>query len=243
MAADLANIDFYHHRLSPFAMVSKVVLLNYNINHTEHEVDLSSGQHKQAWYLKINPDGTIPSIKDDDYCLSESIAQSRYLCERSKIESKFYPFHDAKLMAIQNMWLDFAGGKFRYKTMTCYFQIFIGPTFFNTPMHSIEMQNKFVDDVKIVYKEFDKKIEKAGTDYLTGDEISLADVYLAIMVLTLVDSSIMTLHEYPFIQAWFERVAQNEHIAYVRRRRRNLMKLAVIFMKYLRPVIKCLMGI
>ena len=52
-AAELGNIDFYHHRISPFAMVSKVVLLEYGVNHTEHEVDLASGQHKQAWYLKI----------------------------------------------------------------------------------------------------------------------------------------------------------------------------------------------
>ena len=171
------------------------------------------------------------------------MAVSRYICERSKIESKFYPFYDAKLMAIQNMWLDFAGGKFRHKSMTCYVQIYINPIFFNTPVQSVEMQNKLVDDVKVVFKEFDQKIEKLGTDYLTGDEISLADVYLAIMVLFLVDSSIMTLQEYPYVQTWFERVAQNEHIAYVRRRRRNLMRVAVIFFKYLRPVFKCLTGV
>ena len=127
--------------------------------------------------------------------------------------------------------------------MTCYVQIYINPIFFNTPVQSVEMQNKLVDDVKVVFKEFDQKIEKLGTDYLTGDEISLADVYLAIMVLFLVDSSIMTLQEYPYVQTWFERVAQNEHIAYVRRRRRNLMRVAVIFFKYLRPVFKCLTGV
>jgi len=45
-------------------------------------VDLSKGEHKTEEYLKMNPDGAVPTIKDGDFVLSESRAILTYLVEK-----------------------------------------------------------------------------------------------------------------------------------------------------------------
>ena len=68
------KLNLYHHPLSPFAMIAKAVVSYLNIEHTEVNVDLSVKENRREWYLKINPNGTIPAIKDGDFCLSETLA-------------------------------------------------------------------------------------------------------------------------------------------------------------------------
>jgi GSH-dependent disulfide-bond oxidoreductase len=56
--------------------------LPYNV----HALDLSLGEQKQPWFLKINPNGRIPAIVDrsnDDFAVFESGAIMLYLAERS----------------------------------------------------------------------------------------------------------------------------------------------------------------
>ena len=58
----------------------KIVLAEKQIDYDMVEVDLYSGEHKQAEFLKINPSGRVPVLETDDgELLTESIAICRYL--------------------------------------------------------------------------------------------------------------------------------------------------------------------
>ncbi|WP_428633227.1 glutathione S-transferase N-terminal domain-containing protein [Sedimenticola sp.] len=46
-------------------------------------IKLSEGEQKQPWYLKINPNGRIPAIVDDDIAMFESGAIMLYLAEKT----------------------------------------------------------------------------------------------------------------------------------------------------------------
>jgi glutathione S-transferase len=64
-------------------------------------MNLREGEHKQEWYLKINPVGKIPAMSDGDFNLFESGAICKYLC--GKVNSPIYP-KDIKQRAIVDQW-------------------------------------------------------------------------------------------------------------------------------------------
>lgn len=79
--------------------------LPYNI----HPIDLSKGEQKQEWYLKLNPNGRIPTIIDrdnDDFAVFESGAILIYLAEKT---GEFLPA-DAKSRSLVFQWLMFQMG-------------------------------------------------------------------------------------------------------------------------------------
>lgn len=60
----------------------KTLLLLGAIPHISHRVNVPKLEHKSPDYLKINPLGLIPAIKDGDFVLGESNAILTYLCEK-----------------------------------------------------------------------------------------------------------------------------------------------------------------
>eukprot|EP00344_Euplotes_crassus_P007502 CAMPEP_0197006150 /NCGR_PEP_ID=MMETSP1380-20130617/33044_1 /TAXON_ID=5936 /ORGANISM="Euplotes crassus, Strain CT5" /LENGTH=64 /DNA_ID=CAMNT_0042425577 /DNA_START=8 /DNA_END=202 /DNA_ORIENTATION=+ len=61
------ELIIYQHPISPFAATVVAVANYFNIEHTEYRIDLAMGVQKQDWFLKINPAGKIPAIKDGDH--------------------------------------------------------------------------------------------------------------------------------------------------------------------------------
>jgi len=47
----------------------------------EQLIDLPTGEHKKAEYLKINPNGLVPTLQDGDRILCESNAIAKYLAD------------------------------------------------------------------------------------------------------------------------------------------------------------------
>ena len=66
-------------------------------------VDYFKGEHKSPEYLAINPNGSMPSMVDDDFILWESNAILQYAADKYG-KHEFYPT-DLKLRADVNRWL------------------------------------------------------------------------------------------------------------------------------------------
>jgi len=72
-------------------------------------ISLSKGEQKEAWYMKLNPNGRIPTIVDrdnDDFAVFESGAILIYLAEKF---GKFMP-QDMKGRSLVIQWLMFQMG-------------------------------------------------------------------------------------------------------------------------------------
>jgi glutathione S-transferase len=66
-------------------------------------VDLSTGEHKTADYLRLNPNGRVPTLVDGGFVLWESHAIMQYLSDKSP-EQDIYPRH-VSARADVNRWL------------------------------------------------------------------------------------------------------------------------------------------
>lgn len=59
-----------------------VLLEELGVPYEVHNIDLTTGEQKQAWYLEINPNGRVPALIDDGFPLFESGAILIYLAEK-----------------------------------------------------------------------------------------------------------------------------------------------------------------
>ena len=64
-------LQFYHHPASQPSRAVYMTIRALGIEHDIHVIDLLSGKQKSPEFLKINPRGKVPAIKDGDFCLGE----------------------------------------------------------------------------------------------------------------------------------------------------------------------------
>lgn len=94
---------------TPNGQKISIALEELETPYTVRAIDLGSGDQKQEWYLKINPNGRIPAIIDhanDDFAVFESGAILMYLAEKT---GRLLPT-DAKKRSVAIQWLMFQMG-------------------------------------------------------------------------------------------------------------------------------------
>lgn len=133
-------------------------------------LDMQALEHKQPWYLNINPVGKVPAIDDNGYILWESFAINLYLAK--KYDSPLKPKNleeEGKIL----QWTFFAateldGASVQYALHS----MFLEPEKRIPAMaqSSLELFQRFMD---VVEAEFAKH------PYLLGEEFTLADLNLA----------------------------------------------------------------
>ena len=137
--------------------------LEYNVHH----VRIRTGEQKQAWYVKLNPNGRIPTIVDrdnDDFAVFESGAILIYLAEKTGM---FLP-QDNKGRSVTFQWLMFqmAG---------------IGPmqgqanVFYRYAPEKIPYAiNRYQHECRRLFEVLDRRLSECP--YLAGDEYTIADI-------------------------------------------------------------------
>jgi glutathione S-transferase len=89
------------------------------------------------------------------------------------------------------------------------------------------------------YKKIEEMIKRNGGDYLLGSQITLADFYLTVWVIPLVDLGVMTLDSNPELSNWFERVQQFKEIKDVRNKFQGMVKKIKFFLTWIMPIVNC----
>ena len=72
-------IELYWGSGSPFAWRVMLVLELKRLPYDSKLLEFSKDEHKAPAYLKLNPRGKVPTLKDGDYVLYESLAIMSYL--------------------------------------------------------------------------------------------------------------------------------------------------------------------
>lgn len=133
-------------------------------------LDFSKQEHKSPEYLKLNPNGKVPTIIDGDLVLWESMAINTYLAEKYKPELLGASVEDRAKAYQWSYWatahLSHAG------------EPIIMQKFRNTP--ESDETKKAHENLARLLPILDGAL--AGKNYLVGDAFSMADLNLASVV-------------------------------------------------------------
>ena len=131
---------------------------------------------KTPEFLEINPLGLLPAIKDGDFCLTESAAILRYLCDSREVEDSLYPRKDHRARAKIGSFLDYNGQIVRPMLLDHYlWAVFIGPVLLKREPPS-EERVKEIYDTKLnpVFEYLETVLSKSP--FLAGENLSIADL-------------------------------------------------------------------
>jgi glutathione S-transferase len=166
-------------------------------------VDLMTGEHLKEPYTKLNPNGLVPTLVDDDFVLTESSSILKYLAD--KFNLALYP-KDLKQRARVNEMMDwFNTGFYRdYGYGVVYPQIY--------PHHkrpTDEVQKGTIEWGKTLTKKWLQVLNDVwlgkGNKFLTGDKMTIADVFGAAL-LTSGHVTRDSFKDYPNIDRWLKNV-------------------------------------
>jgi glutathione S-transferase len=103
----METIELFSARVCPFAHRSRLALMEKHLPFTLIEIDL---RNKPDWYSQLNPAGAVPTLRQGDFVLRESLIINEYVNECSP-EPALLPA-TAQLRAQARLWIDYAGSRF-----------------------------------------------------------------------------------------------------------------------------------
>lgn len=75
----MTSIELYHSPGSLYSQIVKLVLAEKNIQWSSHLLNLFTFENLQPNYLKLNPQGFVPTLVDGDKVICDSVAIMYYL--------------------------------------------------------------------------------------------------------------------------------------------------------------------
>src|SRR3978361_1666409 len=103
------EITLYGARRSGHSHRAELMLNLLNLPYEFRQVDLSGGAQKQPTFLRLNPFGTVPVIKDGDVVVADSVAILVYLALKYDPSRTWLPTDPLKAAQVQR-WLSVAQG-------------------------------------------------------------------------------------------------------------------------------------
>lgn len=156
-------------------------------------MDFSKGEHKSEAYLKLNPNGKVPTLVDGPFVLWESVAINAYLAEKHKPELLGSSIEDR---AHVQQW-----GYWTVANLAHPVEVLVVHKWRPFPP---EVLAKAAEDTKHFLGILEGCL--AGKDYLVGNAFTLADLNVGSAVATAQRGGI-DVAAYPLITAWFGKLA------------------------------------
>lgn len=223
-------IELYHADMSTCAQKVRLVLAEKGLDWTGHRMDLRARDQHQPDYIKLNPNGVVPTLVDDGRVVIESTVICEYL-DDAYPETPMRPAdpHQRAHMRIWTKRLDeglhFATGvisgsiAFRHQHMArpadelnAYIDGIPDPARRERQRQQIEMGVE-APQFRNAIASFEKWLTNMEADlsrhaWLAGDSYSLADVAYTPYGIRLKELRLWPmLDERPCIRDWFERIA------------------------------------
>ena len=167
----------------------------YHFNH----VDYFAGAHKSPEYMKINPHGTVPSAVDGELNITESNAILQYAADLGDDSGSIYYPKDLKKRAEVNRWLLWEASVW---FPSCYAYLI---EYIVKPLLKAEPDQALIDAGAPRWNELAGILDAqlARTKWLTGDEVSIADIAVA-APMHVHAAQRLPLEKYPNLKRWME---------------------------------------
>lgn len=169
------------------------LLEELNVPYEQKELNMKNKEHKQAWFLKLNPNGKVPVLVDGEFVLWESYAINQYLAEKYKPDMLGRTPEDRAKIAQWSWWSALHVHK--------YFEVILLFVLYN--VGTKEEAIAAGEDVKKYLAIFEEHI--ADKDFVVGKEFTLADLNLGSVINTGFGLN-YDFSAYPAITSWLGRL-------------------------------------
>ncbi|KAI0301145.1 glutathione S-transferase-like protein, partial [Multifurca ochricompacta] len=176
-------------------------------------IDISTNVQKEPWFIKLNPNGRIPTLVDrsqNNFAVFESAAILLYLAQRYDKDHVFWfdpekdPYNYSELL----QWIFFAhGGVGPMQGQANHFT-------FAAKEDIPYARDRYVTETKRLYNVLEIRLAQ-GRDYLAGPgrgKPTIADFNVFPWVKGHFVSITKTLDEWPLLKAWLERISERQGV-------------------------------
>ena len=153
-------------------------------------LDFQKNEHKGEAYLKLNPNGKVPTLVDGDVVIWESMAINNYIVEKNKPEL-FGP-QDAASHAHLSQWSYWSIAHLNKAMEPLYMQKWTGPL-------SAEALAKANEDVSKWLKILDVHLE--GKSFMVSEVFTIADINVGSVIDAVEDG--FDFSPFPNVKRWF----------------------------------------
>lgn len=160
-------IELYWGSGSPFAWRVMLTLEVKGLAYESKLLEFSKGEHKMPAYLRLNPRGKVPTLKDRDFVLYESLAIMSYL-DRKYPEPPLFGKTPAETGLI---WRALIEGE---SYMVSAGDKVVRPIFFGKGLDKVEEIQQAAEAIRRELKTIDERL--GSSQWLVGDKISAADI-------------------------------------------------------------------
>ncbi|CAG9131073.1 unnamed protein product [Plutella xylostella] len=196
------GLTVYKIDWSPPARAVIMTLEALNITDAELvDVSLLDGKHMSEEYLKMNPQHTVPVIKDGDFVLWDSHAICAYLVDKYGKDDSLYP-KDLQKRAVVDQRLHFDTGILFPSVRGAAEPVLFDwePTF--NP-----------EKLKVIQSGYDFLEKFLDHSYLAGDHLTIADICAGATVSSMNVIVPIAANRYPKISAWLDRLNSIEYFS------------------------------
>jgi glutathione S-transferase len=189
----MSTIKLYRHALSGHSHRVQLFLSILGLDADIVDIDLGSGEHKQAAFLQKNRFGQVPVLEDEESTLSDSNSILAYLATKYDAARQWLPA-DAVAAADVQRFLSVASGKVAY-----------GPA-------AARLVNVFgagldheagINTAHALLVELDAHLE--GRDWLATNKPTIADIANYAYIAHAPEGDV-SLENYANIRAWLQRI-------------------------------------
>jgi glutathione S-transferase len=196
----MQKMKFYLNSLSPNTKRLVVCANELGLSPEMIELDFAKGEHKSSDYLRLNPNGKVPAMIDDDgFEMWESAAMAWYLAERNP--SKGLLPADLKGRADQMRWMFWNACHVEPAALSIAMERFIKPTMMKQDGDETKVASAMTDLSRYL-PVLNGRLE--GREWL-GDTCSLADLSLGVTIESCALLNV-DLTPYPHLMAWLGRL-------------------------------------
>ena len=160
-------VELYWGSGSPFAWRVMLTLEVKGLPYESKLLEFSKGDNRTPAYLELNPRGKVPTLKDGDYVLYESLAIMSYLDRKYPDPPLFGKTAEEtgliwQVLAECESYVVSAGDKV------------VRPIFFGKGLDKAEEISQAAQTIRRELKMVEERL--AGSQWLAGDNISAADI-------------------------------------------------------------------
>jgi glutathione S-transferase len=157
------------------SMIAHLALLEIGAPYRLELVDVRAAQARDPAYLKLNPQGTVPTLVVDGRPLTESAALLMVLAERHP-EARLAPPAGTAERELWQQWIVHLSN-----TLAATFRFWFYPGDLGAPEHPPQVRDALRRKIEGVWARTDAALAAAGP-YLVGREFSGADLYATMLM-------------------------------------------------------------